>query len=256
MKPFLVLHTFSNKDEPTVMVTLKPKSLLPKSDPSRLLSIKARDLLYAHHKNQCLEDKRIMKLALALMFVVSAAVADRLENVYLPPVSAKTASGGGLLTPPDFSSRSSYVPPASGPLPSQLYNAPSARTYSGGAPVAILRFDNDNSGDGNYRFEYETENHISQQEIGQLKNLGNEEANVVQGTYSYTGPDGVTYTVSYIADENGFRATGDHLPTPPPVPAAIQRSLEANSRAEYSNSEPSRKYLAPSSFQRSGGYHY
>ncbi|RZC39559.1 Chitin bind 4 domain containing protein, partial [Asbolus verrucosus] len=112
---------------------------------------------------------------------------------------------------------------------------------------------------------YETENRISQQESGQLRNTGTDhEANVVQGTYSYAGPDGVTYTVNYIADENGFRASGDHLPTPPPVPAAIQRSLEINagSRSGYSAteaftaSEPSRQYLTPHSFQRTAGYHY
>lgn len=38
----------------------------------------------------------------------------------------------------------------------------------------------------------------------------------MQGSYSYTGPDGVLYTIRYIADENGFRAEGAHIPTPPP----------------------------------------
>lgn len=35
----------------------------------------------------------------------------------------------------------------------------------------------------------------------------------MQGSYSYTGPDGVVYTVKYIADENGFRAEGAHIPS-------------------------------------------
>jgi hypothetical protein len=59
---------------------------------------------------------------------------------------------------------------------------------------------------------------------------------VKQGKYSYTGDDGVVYTVTYIADENGFRAEGDHLPTPPPIPVEIQRALE------YLGSERQSKY--------------
>lgn len=95
------------------------------------------------------------------MFAVCAVAADRLENTYLPPVSAKTAGGGGFLAAPqrtfNAGAGSSYVPPASGPVPSQAYNGPSVRTYSGhagDAPVAILRFNNDNAGDGTYRFEW------------------------------------------------------------------------------------------------------
>lgn len=38
---------------------------------------------------------------------------------------------------------------------------------------------------------------------------------------AYTGPDGRVYKTSYIADELGFRAVGDHLPTPPPAPVVI-----------------------------------
>lgn len=34
----------------------------------------------------------------------------------------------------------------------------------------------------------------------------------MQGQYSYTGPDGIVYTITYIADENGYRAEGTHLP--------------------------------------------
>lgn len=50
----------------------------------------------------------------------------------------------------------------------------------------------------------------------------------MQGSYTYTGVDGVVYTITYIADENGFRAEGAHLPTPPPIPEEIQNSLAYN----------------------------
>merc|ERR1712137_490327 len=78
-----------------------------------------------------------------------------------------------------------------------------------------------------YSFSYETENGISVSESGVQKQIGDnpEEAGTVsQGKFSY--PEGsVTYTVSWVADENGFQATGDHLPTPPPMPEHVVKML-------------------------------
>lgn len=48
----------------------------------------------------------------------------------------------------------------------------------------------------------------------------------VSGSYSYVGEDGQTYSVTYTADENGYHANADHLPTSPPIPEAILKSLE------------------------------
>merc|ERR1711911_329773 len=63
-------------------------------------------------------------------------------------------------------------------------------------------------------------NGISVSESGVQKQIGDkpEEAGTVsKGQFSY--PEGaVTYTITWVADENGFQATGDHLPTPPPMP--------------------------------------
>lgn len=64
--------------------------------------------------------------------------------------------------------------------------------------------------------------HIMQR--GYIENKGTDhEEQVMQGSYSFIGDDGRTYTVTYIADANGFRATGDHIPTAPPIPEVIQR---------------------------------
>ncbi|KAF4520081.1 hypothetical protein B566_EDAN014186 [Ephemera danica] len=96
-------------------------------------------------------------------------------------------------------------------------------------PIAILRLDNEGvNHDGSYKFGYETANGISADEAGYVKNAGQEgqEAQVAEGSFSFTADDGQVYTVKYIADENGFQPQGDHLPTPPPVPAAIQRALD------------------------------
>lgn len=76
-------------------------------------------------------------------------------------------------------------------------------------------------------FRYETENGISAEESGKVANKGsNNEAMRAQGFYQYTGPDNVVYYVQYTADENGFVPQGNHLPTPPPIPEAILRSLQ------------------------------
>lgn len=62
-------------------------------------------------------------------------------------------------------------------------------------------------------YSVETSDGKSHQEEGQLKNIGTEqEALVVRGSYTFVGDDGVTYTVNYLADENGFQPQGDHLP--------------------------------------------
>lgn len=82
-------------------------------------------------------------------------------------------------------------------------------------------------------FSYETGNGIRAQEEGVLKNdVPEGPGEAVHGIYSYTGPDGVVYTVAYTADENGFVAKGDHLPTPPPIPPEIQAALDQNAAEE------------------------
>ncbi|KAJ8983211.1 hypothetical protein NQ317_016432, partial [Molorchus minor] len=166
-------------------------------------------------------------------------------------------------------------------LPLQDSTTPPSYSRSSVVPAAILRSNNENNGDGSYRFEYQTENKISQQEEGHLENAGsNQESSVVHGSYSYEAPDGQTITVQYVADENGFRASGDHIPTSPPIPAAIQKSLENNAAAVARTAgfpasssstvgasstslqgglqqEVGRQYLAPVTRQPSGnGYRY
>ncbi|XP_031344739.1 flexible cuticle protein 12-like [Photinus pyralis] len=79
--------------------------------------------------------------------------------------------------------------------------------------AVILKYDNNNGGEEGYNFGFETSNGISHLETGQLVNIGTEgESMVVRGQYSYVGLDGVVYTVTYVADENGFHPQGAHIP--------------------------------------------
>lgn len=59
---------------------------------------------------------------------------------------------------------------------------------------------------------YETTDGQRREEHGELRHIGTDhETIIVHGSYSWKA-DGVTYTVNYIADENGYQATGAHLP--------------------------------------------
>ncbi|XP_067645790.1 larval cuticle protein 65Ag1-like [Eurosta solidaginis] len=76
----------------------------------------------------------------------------------------------------------------------------------------IIRLDSDVKPDG-YTFNLETSDGKTHQEEGQLKNVGAEdETIVVRGSFSFVADDGQTYTVNYVADENGFQPEGAHLP--------------------------------------------
>ncbi|KAJ3653982.1 hypothetical protein Zmor_013200 [Zophobas morio] len=88
-----------------------------------------------------------------------------------------------------------------------------ARPQNRDADAQIVRADTDNIGVGGYKYSYETSNGISSDEQGEVKNEGREDESIaVRGQFSFVGPDGVTYTVQYIADENGFQPQGAHIP--------------------------------------------
>jgi Insect cuticle protein len=82
------------------------------------------------------------------------------------------------------------------------------------SPDAYARtvYSNDRRGsDGSFSYEYETDNNIKAKQ----ESTGYGANKVVRGYYSYIGADGVPYTVNYIADRFGYRASGAHLPTQP-----------------------------------------
>lgn len=77
-------------------------------------------------------------------------------------------------------------------------------------------------------YSYETANGISASEYGAYKAGPTSEEGVqsASGSYSYTGPDNVVYTITYTAGLEGFVPQGAHIPTPPPIPEAIQKVIQ------------------------------
>lgn len=73
-----------------------------------------------------------------------------------------------------------------------------------------------------FQYAYETSNGIVANEEGHLKQFTDEESAIVsQGGYRYIAPDGTPIAIQYVADENGYHPTGDHLPVGPPLPDYI-----------------------------------
>ncbi|XP_049866014.1 larval cuticle protein 1-like [Pectinophora gossypiella] len=87
-------------------------------------------------------------------------------------------------------------------------------------PIKILRSEFDQQPEGAYVFSFETENGISRNENGEVKEVPGEDNKpqqvvVVRGSYTYTDPEGKPQTINYYADETGFHAEGDAVPKAP-----------------------------------------
>jgi hypothetical protein len=99
-------------------------------------------------------------------------------------------------------------------------------------PIAITRSvynapgTNVNSPD-TWNYAFETENGIKQSAVGEMKTVGDSDVVVMRGSYEYIGAEGLVYTVDWVADELGFRATAPHLPKSVESPFPEQRAAIA-----------------------------
>ncbi|KAF5283347.1 hypothetical protein FQR65_LT13896 [Abscondita terminalis] len=81
--------------------------------------------------------------------------------------------------------------------------------------------------DGSYRYSYATADGQQVQAEGVLKSLGpGVEVPVVTGSYSYTAPDGTPVSVTYVADEFGFRAHGPQIPNAEAIDRAVAFNIQ------------------------------
>lgn len=101
-----------------------------------------------------------------LCLIAGVAVAARLENAYLPPGSATAvvAAGAGFVQAPGLFN-GAYNPGPSFPSGSYRDN----RGPGAGQAIPITRYSNQNSPDGSYRYNYQTANGITAEEIGHSK---------------------------------------------------------------------------------------
>jgi len=110
------------------------------------------------------------------------------------------------------------VAPKVNPVPAPVYKPVDNKL------PAIVRQSQEVNFDGNFKYGFETENGIVAQAAGYVKNAGSESAaQVIEGSYAYVGDDGAPVEVKYYADETGYHAVGNVVPTTPPE---IAKSLE------------------------------
>lgn len=85
--------------------------------------------------------------------MVSTVYADRLENVYLPPSRAQTSGGSGSFLKTPVRTAPSQPSQLYGPATNSFNVAAKQSFGPSSPPIAILRLDNQNDGDGKYNFK-------------------------------------------------------------------------------------------------------
>ncbi|EDS39384.1 conserved hypothetical protein [Culex quinquefasciatus] len=81
-----------------------------------------------------------------------------------------------------------------------------ARPAADDGAATIVKQTQEVNPDGSFSYAFETSNGI------RASASSPDGGATISGEYSWTGPDGVTYTVRYVADETGFHPEGAHIP--------------------------------------------
>ncbi|CAH2075266.1 unnamed protein product, partial [Iphiclides podalirius] len=106
------------------------------------------------------------------------------------------------------------------------FAAPPPASYTSDSKNAqILRYENDNTGFGSYKFEFEQTDGTKHEQQGEVVNEGREDEHLtIKGRFTFVAPDGVVYTITYVADENGYQPEIEQGPGGA-VPDAVVASL-------------------------------
>ncbi|MCL4144541.1 UNVERIFIED_CONTAM: hypothetical protein GTU68_047899, partial [Idotea baltica] len=114
--------------------------------------------------------------------------------------------------------RPDYPRPAPAPAPAPAYAPPAPAPAP--AYVKILRDDRVNPEAGSYSFDVETEDGIVRSESGSPLSIeGNPTGQ--QGSISFPLPNGETFSLKFVANENGYQPESPFLPVAPEFPHPI-----------------------------------
>ena len=101
----------------------------------------------------------------------------------------------------------------------------------------ILRSEFEMSDDGQFQYGFETSDGTVVDAAGENRQIGDGVGAVMRGSYSYKSPEGVDVTVQWVADQDGFRATGPQVPAVPEYVTRLLKSLPAQPQPPVSSVE-------------------
>lgn len=90
-------------------------------------------------------------------------------------------------------------------------------SWSHSAPIdektqpQVIHYEFEKELDEGYHLTYKLTDGTYKDEYGSLQKVGDKNILSITGTYSFV-ENGTTYALTYTSDENGFRASGNHLP--------------------------------------------
>ena len=90
-------------------------------------------------------------------------------------------------------------------------------------PAEVVKNDVEVESDG-FKYAYETDDGTAAQAVGVNNNH--------EGSYKWTSPEGETFEVKYVADENGYQPTGVHIHQTPPLILKAIEYIRAHPPAE------------------------
>jgi len=99
--------------------------------------------------------------------------------------------------------------------------AVAAADYQKREHIPITKDDRSQNAYGESSFDFGTGNGIYRSEQGSQNDGQN-----FQGKWSYTSPEGVPISLTFVADQGGYQPQGDHLPQPVPLPYNRQDFFE------------------------------
>ncbi|XP_040582776.1 uncharacterized protein [Lepeophtheirus salmonis] len=161
-------------------------------------------------------------LVLCSAFSVDAGVFSRKIGRNSPPISSYGA--GQIGSASSFNQVTSSFGGSGSSFGGSSFGGSAGGASSGPAVPVVAIISESNNAPGtlgdNSDFEnsFEAENGIRQTSSGSTVTIGEESVVVMKGSYEYVGPDGQTYVVDWIADENGFQPSAPHLPKEVPIP--------------------------------------